>query len=311
MKRSRHLVGAGGAVILFLPGARPAAAASSVTSGWWTSAPVALAPDVSQGQLLVKGSADASNPVAYAGITFALSDGEEPDRLVLTVAEGSATTPGSTLALCLLDGSASAAAGEPTADGPAFDCTTRVEAAPSSDGTSYDLDISELATSASLDVAVLPTQRATRVILNRPRLDSLQSSSDDPGALGDVAPLRDTAWGASDLPSGSFTGADTSPRVAQPAIVPSPRLPAAAAGTTPVPLPAATGADEPTLAATTSASTSTAAAPRSEGGSSIPTAPAGFAGLAAVAAGLWALAGNDGAARDHDSGSFTDAGETA
>jgi hypothetical protein len=163
------------AVLIVLAGPAPAGAASSVSSGWWTSAPVAVAPDVSADQLLVQGGPDSA--LAYAGVSFALTKGERPTQVVLHVAPSSATTPSSRLALCPLRSSAPAASGGPSAEGPAFDCAIKVEAAVASDGTSYSFDVSSLPSAGSLDIAVLPTAQTDRVVLARPGTDALQSQT--------------------------------------------------------------------------------------------------------------------------------------
>ena len=166
------VVGPFAAVVL----STPAVAASSVQSGWWTSAPVAVAPDVGADQLLVQGGSDASQPVAYAGISFALAPGEVPQKLALMVAPNSATTPSTALALCRLTVPATAAHGDASSGGPPFDCSTKVQAAPSSTGGQYEFDVSRLGTEGALNVAVLPTQSTDRVVLAKPNVAALQTT---------------------------------------------------------------------------------------------------------------------------------------
>jgi hypothetical protein len=300
----RRAVAAGALGVLLA--STPAGAASSVVSGWWTAAPVAFAPDVGDDQLLVQGGADGNQPLAYAGISFALASGETAETLVLRVAPGSGTTPGAALSLCPLGSSATPARGEQATLGPSFDCSSKVDAGPSADGASYEFDVSGLGGDRALDVAVLPTSPTDRVVLLQPALDALRvgtagssafegsdggfsdggfseggaagSDALGPGelSLGDVAgpgpALGGVASGAFDLPA-----------------VPAPAgVPAVAAA------PTDTGRAEVGLAATAAAQRAATS------GSSRSVAPFVFGGLLAAAATLWALAGRSSGTSEFD-----------
>jgi hypothetical protein len=269
------------AILCIVATTGPARSASSASSGWWTASPVPLAPDVSADQLLVQGGADASAPLAYAGVTFALVDGELPERLLLRVAPGSASTPASRLALCPLRSAAPAASGGPSAEGPAFDCATRIEAAPSADGTSYEFDVAGLSSGASLDVAVVPTAQTDRVVLARPGPDALQSAlppdastesgSTFPGPPTAFDPLPESVAPAFAGGSVVGSGGEVAAGTAGPApVATETAAPAAAVG-----LPAPLAGDD--------------------SGASLFAALL-FAVLVAVAVGLWAFAGRRSAA---------------
>jgi hypothetical protein len=258
----------------------PARAASSVSSGWWTASPVPLAPDVAADQLLVQGGPEADQPLAYAGVSFALADGEQPERVVLRIAPSSASTPASRLALCPLRSSAPAASGGASADGPAFDCATRIEAAPSSDGTSYEFDVAGLSPVASLDVAVVPTAQTDRVVLVRPGPDALQRAG-SPAASPDAAPTQSGRPAASDgrpdslAPILGFSG-DVGPGAA-----------VATGGTGGAPVVTETAAPAASVG-------SSVPLPGDDSGASL-LAAALFAVLVAVAVGLWVFAGRQSA----------------
>ena len=106
----------------------PASAASSVESRWWSASPLFAAPDVGADQLLVQGSPDAATPLAYAGLSFSLAADELPSKLVLQQAPDSASSPGSKLALCALEGPAT------SETAPGFDCTTKADGTAGADG---------------------------------------------------------------------------------------------------------------------------------------------------------------------------------
>ena len=263
------------AILCVVASVGPARAASSVSSGWWTASPVPLAPDVSADQLLVQGGPDAAAPLAYAGVSFALSVGEQPERLVLQVAPSSASTPASRLALCPLRSAAPAASGGPSGEGPAFDCATRIEAPPSADGISYEFDVTGLSSVASLDVAVVPTAQTDRVVLVRPGTDALQSQTTDPAVEPGATPpapssvfdvLLDAATPSFAAGGAVGTGADAAAGVVGPSTAPTETAaPAASVG---APFPVA-----------------------GDSGGASWIAALLFALLAAAGVGLWALAG--------------------
>jgi len=285
-----------------------AVAASSVQSGWWTSAPVAVAPDVGADQLLVQGGPNASQPVAYAGISFALAPGEVPQRLAVTVAPNSATTPATALALCRLALPATSAKGDPASGGPPFDCSTKVQAAPSSTGGRYEFDVSGLGADGALNVAVLPTQSTDRVVLAKPTLDALQTTaaastsspsvgSPDNGG-GSSAASTDVVGagqgGTSITGTSPLSGVDTSETtagvVSSPGPAPAPAVRASADNTTPA------------------VRLSTPAASQRSGDSHAIT-PFAFGAMAAAAIAMWALAGQRSPEEASESAEISNSGE--
>ena len=287
-----HVVLVAGAV-LSVP-APHAHAVASVESGWWTTSPVPIGPDVGDDQLLVQGGG--AEPVAYAGISFVLGPDEQPQRLRLTVAPDSASTPASTLRLCALSAPASAAAGEPAADGPAFDCgAATAEAGPSSDGTSYEFDVGAFVAEASFDVAVLPTQSSDRVVLSAPAVDALVVASDpatggstpSPSPPPGSSPSSSTGGGGtSSFDPGTGSSSSFSPPTVSPLELPET---GAAPAATPAE-PAEEAAPRPELEAPAPLE-SVPASSSSDRGNGI--SPIVLVGLAAGAAALWAFAGRD------------------
>jgi hypothetical protein len=227
-------VGVAASLSAFVP---HASAVGTVTSGWWTTAPVALAPDIEADEVLVATALDAARPLSYAAFSFALETGEVPTSLVLTVGDGLALTEGAAFALCPLLTPASAAAGAPAAEGPGFDCTVALIAGtPVDDGSAFTFDLTMLAPAGSLDVAVVATTPLTRVIFSRPDATAL--------TVNEAAPVQEEAAPAPDSPpatvapstpagSGGSTPTPTRPTATIPAVVPgsaspSPALPASA-----------------------------------------------------------------------------------
>jgi len=276
-----------GPFAVLVPSTR-AVAATSVQSEWWTSAPVAVAPDVGADQLLVQGGPNASQPVAYAGVSFALAPGEVPQRLALTVAPNSATTPATALALCRLALPATSAKGDPASGGPPFDCSTKVQAAPSSTGGRYEFEVSGLGADGALNVGVLPTQSTDRVVLAKPTVDALQTTT--------AAPMSSPSVGPTDSPGGS-TGAGTDvvgagqsgTSITSTSPLPSVDTSETTAGvvSSPGPAPAVRASAGNT---TPAVSLSTPAASQRSGDSHAIT-PFAFGAMAAAAIAMWALAG--------------------
>lgn len=279
------------AVLVATPG--EARAASSVESGWWTSAPVAVAPDLADDQLLVQGGADPSQPLAYAGVSFTLAPGEVAETLLLEVSPDSASTPGATLELCPLESPATSAAGEPAADGPGFDCTSSVDAEPSSDGASYRFDVRSLATGTAVDVAVVPTQSTDRVVLTKPAVDALQTTS-SPRPTTTLPP--DTSGGGEPDPTAD-TGSDDFAVPDTGSDLDIPTDPVATDGEAGAP---AVDATPPVV----DPSTPVASLESADGGAD-SFAAFGFIGLALAAAVLWAVAGQGDSERlDVDEGAL-------
>lgn len=177
-RRARSIVVMALATALTVVGSSAAVAATTAEAGWWTSAPVAAAPDAADDGLLVQGGSSADEPFAYAAVAYALAAGETPTSLTLTVAEGSASTPNASLALCPLTDSFSAEQGGSMADAPEFDCSTKATASPSDDGSSYAFsDLAGLARDGTLAVAMLPTAPTDRVVITHPGPDALQTTA--------------------------------------------------------------------------------------------------------------------------------------
>jgi hypothetical protein len=147
---------------------------ASVESGWWTTAPVAVAPDAPDDGLVIQGGPAAGQPLAFAAVGYAAASGAVPTSLELTVASGSATTPGATLAVCPLTTSFFPEQGGDAANAPKYDCATKVTASPSDDGSTYTFDVSSLGQEDGLAVAVIPTMATDRVIFQHPDESSFE-----------------------------------------------------------------------------------------------------------------------------------------
>ena len=172
------------AVLAAVVAAAPARAAGEAEAGWWTAAPVALAPDAPADVLVVQAAGDAAQPFAYAAIAYELAPGEVPTSLTLTVAAGSLSTAGAALVLCPLTGGFIPNQGGAMADAPSYDCATPVTASPTADGSSYEFDVTGLHALGTLAVAVLPAGATDRVVRTRPGPEALQTT---PGATGGPA----------------------------------------------------------------------------------------------------------------------------
>jgi hypothetical protein len=218
--RSRVLLAVGGvAFAVALGPARSSAAGPAIQSGWWM-APVAVAPDAPARGLVVQGGP--TDDVAYGAVRFTLASDVVPDSLVLTVADGSASTPNTTLALCPLTEPFTPAQGGAMADAPAYDCERSGEAAASDDGATYTFSVGGLVEDDALAVAILPTAPTDRVVLAAPGDESLVVP--DGGATPPTAPTLPDFEGP---PAGSFepppldVGADPVPSL-PPVAIPSP-----------------------------------------------------------------------------------------
>lgn len=286
-----------GASLGLLGGMGTAGAEPTVEAGWWTSSPVAVAPDVGEDDLLVQGGPSRDQPLAYAGISFSLDDGDRPELLTLAVAPDTATTPAAPLSLCALDAPASGASGEPAADGPTFDCATSVVAEPSDGGAGYEFDVTGFDADGSLDVAVVAARQGDRVVLEVPDATSLLLQ--DRAAPGGGTTVGGSA--ASPAPTSSGRGGSTAggsvptPTAQGPSVAPRA---APSVSMPPAPSPA-TGRDgdgagddsAPTGPEPPAPFAAVPAASQGAGGGSFPGA-LGFAVLAAAAAVLWTVAGN-------------------
>ena len=89
----------GVAAVLVAGWASPAAAAGAPESGWWTSSPVPHTADA-ESTLVIQGSPQADQPLAFAAVVFPLDAGEVPARLTVTLASSGVSTPGAGLLAC-------------------------------------------------------------------------------------------------------------------------------------------------------------------------------------------------------------------
>jgi hypothetical protein len=287
---------------MLLPGAA-GAQEGEAQAGWWTPSPITAGPDTGDDELLVQGSPDPEQPLAYAAVTFPLLPGAVPVSLTLTVAPEAATTPNATLAVCpLTDSSFEPARGGAAADGPEYSCDTSVEAGPSSDGTTYEFALAALPAVGVVALAVVPTAPTDRVVLSAPDPSALTvdsgtgtgggdmdwsdggSGNDVVGGSGGSGPSSGSTFGATPAASSSFTvpapgdGAtfDT-PSTPAPGITGQPGDGGVTAG-------GGTGPTGGQQLATQPLSSG-------EGGGGRSLAPFLFAGLALTAGALWGFAG--------------------
>lgn len=196
-----------------------AGAESPSLQGWWTSANLggtSPAPDVPAKGLLVEGGVSSSSgagdtgAAAYAALAYQVPSGQAPGKLTLDVAANSATTPDTTLELCPLDKTTfTPQQGGAMSGAPAYKCTKHVTAAPSSNGSSYQFDVSSLVSDGSLAVAILPTMPTDRVVLNQPGDQSLDlpGSSSGGSTSSDTTTTTAPATGGS---AGSSSGSGAS-----------------------------------------------------------------------------------------------------
>ncbi len=218
---------AGALAVCLTMRAAPAAADAPEQQGWWTvlnpgvgglSAPVPVPPDVPSDGLLVQGGPSASSPAAFAALLYSLGQGASASTLTLQVTGNSATTPNSTLEICPLSSdSFNAQEGGPMSAAPSYDCTNKVTASASSNGTSYQFDASSLVSNGTLAVAVLPTSPSDRVVFNAPDSNSLavqaaaissgdtSSSGNSSSALGGVGGVSNPSNSGVSNPGGSFS----------------------------------------------------------------------------------------------------------
>jgi hypothetical protein len=201
----------------------PSPAAAPRQQGWWWSGngggavATPTPPDVPADGLLVEGGVGStggetnSSPTSLAALVYDVGGGTTV-TLKLAVAPSAATVPNVTLQLCPL----AKPAIEPVQGGamsaaPAFDCARNVTAQPSSDGATYEFEVSSLVGDGVLGVVVLPTTPSDRVVLAAPGADSLtvetaatsgstDSSSDvasDPASGTPLEPVGGTGPGGS------------------------------------------------------------------------------------------------------------------
>ena len=265
----RGLVAAAGIAAALATGpSQPGSAGAAIQSGWWM-APVAVAPDAPPDGIVVQGGAP--EVLAYGAVGFSLTGDEVPESLLLRVAPDSASTPGATLALCLLTEPFTPVQGGPMTDAPAYDCDRAVDAEPSDDGTTYTFEVATLVEDAALAVAILPTAATDRVVLSAPGPYSLTMAGTavTPPASDPSSPVLDAPGATSDLPVSAVPVGGT------------PTFPSDATPTPDVTTPPA--GSPPLVAAPTT--------PDDGSGGHGWLPPLLFVCLAAVAVGLWSAAG--------------------
>ena len=189
-----------------------ASAAAPAAAGWWTSLNPGSTlgsptppppPDVPSDGLLVEGGAD-SSPTAFAALVYELSPGMAAGKLTLTVAANSGTPPGSTLQLCPLSNPTILVEhGGPMADAPTYNCSAKLTAAPSADGSRYEVDVARLVVDDVLAVAVLPTSQTDRVVLAAPDASSLTTTASAvPDGTGTATAAPEADMGTAPPPFG-------------------------------------------------------------------------------------------------------------
>lgn len=281
MRSRRTLAAVGVVVVSIFPGSS-AEAATSVQAGWWTTAPMATAPDAPADGLVLQGGPDFDNPFAYAAVEYALLSGESPSSVTLTIAPNSATTPNATLTVCPLTEPFTPAQGGASGEAPAYDCGTKVTAAAASDGTTYTFDVAALAGEGTLAIAILPGASTDRVVLSRPQLDSLQSTNSGGSGASTAKFSPSTDSGAESFgPTGPASGSLDVPGL------PAPNVPGPASG----PDTAREGRAEAALPAASPITTT-----GKDDDSAVPTFV--LIGLVLLATALWLSAGSLGSSTE-------------
>jgi hypothetical protein len=275
----RMLLAAATVAVLLAPS--PSFAVTAVQSGWWTSAPLAAAPDVPADGMLLQGGPALEQPAAYGAVTFMLDEDEQPGDLTLAVATGSATTPNASMTVCPLTSDLAPAQGGAAADGPTFDCASNAVAERSDDGSTFVVDVAAFAEDGVVAVALLPTTITDRIVLQAPAATSLATSRSSSASTSTGTAGSPIATGGASSGSGT-PSATPSPVPRSPLPSPSPAAPAApAAPRSPTPTTAAPGAVPRPIAT---------AAPGDDGGSG-PNRTLAFVALVALMGALWIVAG--------------------
>jgi hypothetical protein len=178
-----------------------AVADAPTAQAWWTAAPQtvpATAADVPADGLLVRGGPAAESPSAFAALSFGLAAGATPSTLTLRVVPTAANVPGSKVRACRLSGSFTPVQGGDMATAPTFDCTGA--AAVAVDGDHVTMDVSGLAASGELNVAIVPANATDRLAFHKAGADALAvhdvSGGGAPGDSTDPAGFLDTATAA-------------------------------------------------------------------------------------------------------------------
>ena len=267
----------------------PAAAAGPAVDGWWTASPVPLTPDPEAG-LLVQGSPDAEQPLAYAAVAFTLDDGETASLLTLTVPADAVATPGASLTVCPLVEPFQPEHGAPSDRAPGYDCTTSVTAVP--DGTTYVVDVAGLGGSGELAVALLPSTSVDRIVLGRPSDDALTTEAASSGSTSSSSSASSPSSSSSSASSSAGTasaGSSTSGAAPRPSSSATPRTPAvpAPAAAVPAAAPASSAQAQAPVAAPASAPVSSV-----DGGGGTNGRVILVLALVAIAGALWLASGH-------------------
>jgi hypothetical protein len=264
------VVGDGGRAVADAPAAQ----------AWWSAAPQAVpatAADVPADGLLVRGGPAAESPSAFAALSFGLAAGATPSTLTLQVVPTAANVPSSSVRACRLSGSFMPVQGGDMATAPTFDCTGA--AAVAVDGDHVTMDVSGLAASGELNVAIVPANATDRLAFHKPGADALAvrdvTGGVAPGAAADSADLFDTATAA---PAPTF---DVAP-------LPAPTFDVVPL---PAPTPAQATASRPPSATERAAAAAAVALGATPYGGARPLAVALLLGAAGAAVLLWLGAG--------------------
>jgi S-DNA-T family DNA segregation ATPase FtsK/SpoIIIE len=226
--------------VVALPAA-PASAEAPAAIGWWSQASsLPPPPDVSSDGLYVQGGP--SGPVAISALRFTVPTGESPTKLVL-VPTGVAS-PSAAVQVCPLKPASAQFAPAQNgawADAPAYDCEGKnAVVGTTDDAGTLTFDVSTLAQSGTLAVAVIATGPGDRVPIAKPDASALSTapSSTDSAATSDDGSTYVPSDATADATDVGTTPATGSSSVALPPVAP----PSAAAPDATTPSPSAAAA---------------------------------------------------------------------
>jgi hypothetical protein len=228
--------------------ARPAGAEAPAAAGWWSrTSALPPPPDVPSDGLYAQGGP--SGPVAISALRFTLASDEAPTKLVLV--PNGVESPGATVQVCPLKPESAQFAPAQNgawADAPAYDCSAgKAVVGTADDAGTLTFDVSTLASSGTLAVAVIATGAGDRVPIAKPDASALSTapSAEEPSSSGDAGSSYapgDGAAGATDTTPSPDTGSGDlalppggAPNVGAPDTAAATAVPPAAATATPGP----------------------------------------------------------------------------
>ncbi|MFL6113602.1 MAG: hypothetical protein ACJ786_19900 [Catenulispora sp.] len=272
---------------------RPAAAASLIRSGWWnaanngTVAPPAP-PDVPEGGLSIQGSPD--KPAAFGAVAYELSGSEAPGQLKLKIS--GTPTPNAAVKACVIpSGDFPSGPNQPMTAQPTYDCVNvpAIAGTVTADGM-ITFDLSQLATSSRLALAILPVGASDRIATEAPDGSSLatQPAPTDSSDSSDRSPP--SSGSGSDSYSSSYdSGSASSSSSSDNSLAATPSS-GASSGTSSAPSLSPTYDSGTSLSLTTPAAPAEAAAPAATAATDTETAapPAPVRQAAAAARSDWA-----------------------